>query len=111
MFRARCLDYRDGYVLSSLTITVSHRLPLAPTRLYSLAYKRRCGRDGKSPPQCALLTSTDMRGRLPAPRLGTKAGGRVVRGLVNRRTRKTELCTAWAGLCVGGIALLLASCC
>jgi len=92
MFSREVLDYRDRLRPAFTDDTVSHRLPLARDVAYtSLAYNVGVAGTAKST-AVRRLNQSDIAGGCTALGWWNKAGGRVVRGLVNRRTKETELC-------------------
>lgn len=92
MFSQEVLDYRDRLRPAFNSDTVANRLPLERDVAYtSLAYNVGVSGTAKST-AVRRLNQSNIAGGCEALGWWNKAGGRVVRGLVNRRTEETELC-------------------
>jgi GH24 family phage-related lysozyme (muramidase) len=92
MFSREVLDYRNRLRPAFTSDTVADRLTLERDVAYaSLAYNVGVHGTGKST-AVRRLNQGDIAGACQALGWWNKAGGRVVRGLVNRRTEETELC-------------------
>jgi lysozyme len=92
MFSREVLDYRDRLRPSLTSDTVANRLTVERDVAYaSLAYNVGVYGVGKST-AVRRLNQGDIAGGCQALGWWNKAGGRVVRGLVNRRTEEIDLC-------------------
>lgn len=92
MFSQEVLDYRDRLRPAFTSDTVANRLPLERDVAYtSLAYNVGVAGTGKST-AVRRLNQSNIAGGCEALGWWNKAGGRVVRGLVNRRAEETKLC-------------------
>lgn len=92
MFSSEVLAYRDDLRPAFTSETVANRLPLARDVAFtSLAYNVGVAGTRKST-AVRRLNQSDIAGACEALGWWNKAGGRVVRGLVNRRAEETELC-------------------
>ena len=92
MLRVELLDYREGLHVYFSAETLKERLPVKRDVAFtSLAYNAGVGAIGKST-AVKRLNGGDVVGACEALGWWNKAGGRVVRGLVNRRAREQELC-------------------
>lgn len=92
MFSAEIISYRDRLRPAFTPQTIANRLPLARDVAFtSLAYNVGVAGTAKST-AVRRLNGGNIAGACTALGWWNKAGGRVVRGLVNRRTEETELC-------------------
>jgi len=92
LLRAELLEYRHGLHGYFTPETIQGRLtPERDAAYVSLAYNVGIGGAGRST-AVRRLNAGDIRGGCAALGWWNKAGGRVVRGLVNRRAEETELC-------------------
>jgi GH24 family phage-related lysozyme (muramidase) len=92
MFSREVLDYRDRLRSAFTSDTVANRLSLERDVAYtSLAYNVGVSGTAKST-AVRRLNQANIAGGCEALGWWNKAGGRVVRGLVNRRSEETELC-------------------
>lgn len=92
MFSQEVLDYRDRLRPALTSDTVANRLSLERDAAYtSLAYNVGVSGTAKST-AVRRLNQGDIAGGCEALGWWNKAGGRVVRGLVNRRAEETDLC-------------------
>lgn len=92
MFSRELLEYRSGLHAYFSAETIAARLPVARDVAFaSLAYNVGVSGAGKST-ATRRLNDGNVAGACNALTWWNKAGGRVVRGLVNRRTDEQELC-------------------
>lgn len=92
MLGREVLSYRAGWHEYLTPETLTTRLHAARDAAYtSLAYNAGVGAIGKST-ATRRLNAGNIRGGCAALAWWNKAGGRVVRGLVNRRADETRLC-------------------
>jgi GH24 family phage-related lysozyme (muramidase) len=92
MFAHEVIDYRDGLQPAFTRDTIAARLTIHRHVAYvSLAYNVGVHGTSKST-AVRRLNRGDVAGACEALGWWNKAGGRVVRGLVNRRSEETELC-------------------
>ena len=92
MFSREVLGYRDRLRPAFTSDTVAARLTLERDVAYtSLAYNVGVSGTAKST-AVRRLNQSNIAGGCEALGWWNKAGGRVVRGLVNRRSEETELC-------------------
>ena len=97
MTRAQCrallrAEYRHGLHRYFTPATIEHRLtPKRDTAYTSVAFNCGIGAIGKST-ATRRLNAGDIRGGCQAIGWWNKAGGRVIRGLANRREREVSLC-------------------
>lgn len=92
LLRAEVHEYREGLHRYFTDETRNTRLtPERDAAYTSLSYNVGIGGAGKST-AVRRLNNGDIRGGCQALGWWNKAGGRVVRGLVNRRAEETELC-------------------
>ncbi len=92
MLGRRILDYRDGLHRYLSADTLARRLPATRDAAYSsLTYNIGIGAAGGST-AVKRLNAGDVPGGCEAIGWWNKAGGRVLRGLVNRRAEETALC-------------------
>lgn len=92
LLKAEVLEYREGLHRYFTRETKEQRLP--PKRdaaFVSLAYNVGVAGAGNST-ATRRLNSGDIPGACTALTWWNKAGGRVIRGLVNRRTQEYDLC-------------------
>lgn len=86
------LEYREGIHGYFTTDTLRHRLPVGRDVAYtSLAFNVGIAGAGRST-ATRRLNAGDIAGGCQALTWFNRAGGRVVRGLVNRRTEEYGLC-------------------
>lgn len=92
MFSRELLAYRDGLRSAFTSDTLASRLPLERDVAYtSLAYNVGVSGTAKST-AVRRLNQANIAGACDAIGWWNKAGGRIVRGLVNRRIKETNLC-------------------
>lgn len=92
MFSKEVLDYRDRLRSAFTSATLASRMTLERDVAYtSLAYNVGVAGTAKST-AVRRLNQSDIAGGCTALGWWNKAGGRVVRGLVNRRSEEVELC-------------------
>lgn len=97
MLEKRISEFRWGMRRNYTEATVRLRLPATREAAYtSLGYNVGLGAAGKST-AVKRLNAGDVRGGCEAIGWWNKAGGRVVRGLVNRRADETRLCLMGVG--------------
>lgn len=85
-------DYRERLHVHFTSETIAQRLPVKRDVAYtSLAYNAGVGAIGKST-AVRRLNGGDIAGGCQALGWWNKAGGRVIRGLVNRRSEEVALC-------------------
>ena len=94
MLREEVAEYREGWLSYVEHQALIRWLPAKREAAYtSLAYNVGIRAAGKST-ATRRLNDGDIRGGCRAIGWWNKAGGRVIRGLVNRRTDETKLCLA-----------------
>jgi len=92
MLREEVRDYREGLHVYFTETTKNKRLtPERDAAYTSLAYNAGIRGIGRST-ATRRLNAGDIRGGCHALTWWNKAGGRVIRGLVNRRTEERDLC-------------------
>lgn len=92
MLRVRLREYRAGWHGYLTEVTLMHRLtPERDAAYTSLSYNAGIAGIGRST-ATRRLNEGDIRGGCHAIGWWNKAGGRVIRGLVNRRTEEVALC-------------------
>ncbi|WP_421907275.1 lysozyme [Mameliella sp.] len=92
MLERRLLEYRAGWHEYLTPVTLNHRLtPERDGAFTSFAYNVGVGGAGRST-ATRRLNVGDVSGACEAIGWWNKAGGRVIRGLVNRRADETRLC-------------------
>lgn len=92
MFSRELIDYRERLHVAFTTDTKTNRLPATRDVAYtSLAYNAGVSAVSKST-AVKRLNNGDIKGGCAAIGWWNKAGGRVIRGLVNRRVEDTALC-------------------
>lgn len=92
MFGGRLVEFRNGLHRYFTDDTKKNRLPVLRDVAYvSLAYNAGIRAAGKST-ATRRLNAGDIRGGCEALTWWNKAGGRVIRGLVNRRTEERAMC-------------------
>ena len=92
MLGAALLEYRGGLHRAFTADTIAYRLtPRRDTSYTSLAYNAGIGAISKST-AVRRINAGDIRGGCEAIGWWNKAGGRVVRGLVNRRASEVTFC-------------------
>lgn len=92
MLAREVIAYRDGWHTYLTPETIATRLPVTRDAAYtSLAYNVGIHGAGKST-ATRRLNAGDIAGGCKAIGWWNRAGGRVVRGLVNRRTEEVQLC-------------------
>jgi GH24 family phage-related lysozyme (muramidase) len=92
MFSREIISYRDGLRMAFTPQTVANRLPLGRDVAFtSLAYNVGVSGTSKST-AVRRLNQSNIAGACEALGWWNKAGGRVVRGLVNRRSEETAMC-------------------
>ncbi|MGH1330763.1 MAG: lysozyme [Paracoccaceae bacterium] len=92
MFSREIISYRDRLRPAFTSQTLANRLPIPRDVAFtSLAYNVGVSGTSKST-AVRRLNEGSIAGACTALGWWNKAGGRVVRGLVNRRTEETELC-------------------
>lgn len=92
MFAPRIADFRDRLRPSFTVETVARRLPVERDVAFtSLAYNAGVGAISKST-AVRRLNAGDIVGGCEAIGWWKKAGGRVIRGLVRRRSEEVDLC-------------------
>lgn len=92
MLRAGLLEYRQGLHAYFTPETIRMRLtPHRDAAYVSLAYNAGIRGIGRST-ATRRINAGDIAGGCEAMRWWNKAGGRVIRGLVNRRTAEYDMC-------------------
>lgn len=92
MFAREVLSYRNQLHAYFAAETLAHRLPVLRDVAYtSLAYNVGVRAAGKST-ATRRLNAGDIRGGCHAIGWWNKAGGRVIRGLANRRSEEVAMC-------------------
>ena len=94
LLREEVSEYREKLHWFFTPATIASRLPPTRDAAYtSLAFNCGIGAVGKST-ATRRLNAGDITGGCEALTWWNKAGGRVIRGLVARRTRERDLCLA-----------------
>lgn len=92
MFARELVSYRTGTHKFFTTTTIQERLPVTRDVAYvSLSYNAGVSAVGKST-AVRRINAGDIEGGCEAIGWWNKAGGRVIRGLVNRRVEDVALC-------------------